>query len=281
MKTLLYATDLRNESVSLLHYAYELSQQLKLKLVVVHVYDLPPVSIPAYNDDLQIDLRVSDERKHALRAYWYEHLNDLIASGTADIQMQAVEDSSVVNGIISAARSVFADMILVGTKSKDSKRGFFAGNIARSLVDKVSVPLLIVPHHIKTVKLHEVVYASALESDDLKALKTLISIARPFLAKIKVLHISTKDEFESETQLSWFKELIAEHVNYPHIEYKSIASEDIFGTINRYVLESGADMLAMLEREERNLLRGLFHQDLVKKMQSQLSVPLISFRIQD
>ncbi|WP_340202047.1 universal stress protein [Ascidiimonas sp. W6] len=281
MKTLLYATDLRTESVSLLKYAYELSKQLNVKLIVVHVYDLPPVSIPGYLDDLKIDLKVSDEKRHALRAYCYQHLDTKASKNNNELQVEAVEDTSVINGILSVARSVFADLILVGTQGKYKKKALFAGNIARSLVTKVAVPLMIVPHETKELKIHTIVYASALESKDIMALKTLAGIARPFLATIKVLHISTKDEYESEEQLLWFKELVQEYLNYKRIEYEVITSEDIFGAINKYVLDSKSDILAMLERKERNLLRSLFHQDLVKKMQTDLSIPLISFRMDE
>lgn len=282
MKTLLCATDLREETAFLLQYAYNLSTRLKVKLVVVHVYDLPPVNISGFQDNIQLDLRVSDEQKHALKAYCTDHLGSAFTTNKGNIQIYAVEDSSVVNGIITAARSIFADLIMVGTKSKNSQRGFFAGNIARTLVDKVNVPLIIVPgEKIQEPKLQNIVYASALESKDIEALKTLASLAKPFQATINVLHVSVKSEFDSEEQLQWFQELVKEYVTYSNIKYHLITSEDIFGTINNYVDEIGADMLVMLERKERNLLRSLYHQDLVKRMESKLSIPLVSFRMEE
>jgi nucleotide-binding universal stress UspA family protein len=281
MKTLLYATDLREETAPLLQFAFNLSKKLKVKLIVLHVYDLPPVGIPGYHDNLQIDLKVSDEQKYALKTYCYEHLGKRFSDNSSNVQIQAVEDSSVVNGILAAARSTFADLIIVGTKGKNSQRGLFAGNIARSLVDKVTVPLMIIPREVQAFKLQKIVYASALESKDIEALKSLVSLARPFLASINVLHVSVKSEFESEEQLLWFQELVKEGVDYNRIEYHLIKSEDIFDAINQYVDEIEADMLVMLERKERNLLRSLYHQDLVKKMQSSLSVPLVSFKLHE
>ena len=282
MKTLLFATDLREETSFLLQYAYNLSASLKVKLVVVHVFDLPPVNISGFQDNIQLDLRASDEQKHALKVYCTDHLGKAFKASKGTIQIHAVEDSSVVNGIIAAARSTFADLIMVGTKSKNSQRGFFAGNIARTLVDKVNVPLIIVPpEEIQGLKLKNIVYASALESKDIEALKTLASLAKPFQATINVLHVSVKNEFESEEQLQWFQELVKEYVTYNHIKYHLITSENIFDTINKYVDEINADMLVMLERKERNLLRSLYHQDLVKRMESKLSIPLVSFRLDE
>ena len=44
-----------------------------------------------------------------------------------------------------------------------------------------------------------------------------------------------------------------------------------------YLEEIEADMVAMLEREKRSLGKKLFHTDLVKKMEQQSLIPLISF----
>ncbi|MGB5370769.1 MAG: hypothetical protein WBN18_10080, partial [Flavobacteriaceae bacterium] len=56
-------------------------------------------------------------------------------------------------------------------------------------------------------------------------------------------------------------------------------SDNILDTLQGYLDESKADVLAMLEREDRGIYRKLFHRDIVLRMESKIDIPLMSFNV--
>ena len=57
----------------------------------------------------------------------------------------AVVEGEFDEAIISAADKYHADMIVVGTHSRKGLNKFFVGNLAEKILNKVSVPVLVVP----------------------------------------------------------------------------------------------------------------------------------------
>ena len=80
-------------------------------------------------------------------------------------------------------------------------------------------------------------------------------------------------------QMEWFKELLLEKVNYSKIDFNLLYSESVFEDLQAFVVEENASMLAMLERSEELSLKRLFHRDLVKRMQDEIDIPLLSYNV--
>ena len=66
-------------------------------------------------------------------------------------------------------------------------------------------------------------------------------------------------------------------VTYDKIDTEIIYSEDVFEALKSYLNEKNADMVSMLERSSKGIMKMLFHTDLVKKMETLGNVPLMSF----
>jgi predicted nucleic acid-binding protein len=81
----------------------------------------------------------------------------------------------------------------------------------------------------------------------------------------------------SKNLLEWFKKSLSEKVHYQNIEIETIFSEDIFETLKLSIDESEADIVAMMERKHKPEINYLLHRDLVKRMQSSIKAPLLSF----
>ena len=276
MKTILYATDYSKNSIAALKYAQKLSIMVAARLVVTHVFSYPIVTQGMIIEHLP------EMRKQALKTHRTK-LEDFCKAHlgqewkTKKIQIAPVEDLAILDGVLAIAADWHAELIVVGAKGESAFQDTILGTTTKRLIKKAACPVLAIPSEASYAAPKTIVYATDFEQEDVFAIQKTVELAQHFKSKIRVVHISTKKEYAGEIQMEWFKNALAEKVNYQSLEFKLLFSEDIFESLRNYLVEVNADMVVMLEREKQGFLKKLFHRDLVKKMQSYGELPLLSF----
>jgi nucleotide-binding universal stress UspA family protein len=215
------------------------------------------------------------EHRTKLAEFCQEHLGSEWKD--PNIRLEVIENKSIIKGIIAAASEWHASMLVVGMWGGSGIRELIMGSTTKKLIEKAPCPVLAIPYDISHRTIKTIVYATDFEEEDVHAIKKLVEMAQPLDAEINVVHITTENEYAGETQMEWFKDMLNEKVNYPKIEFQLLFSEDVFNSLRTYLGDVGADLMVMLEREKRGVLKKWFHQDLVKKMESYGRVPLMSF----
>ena len=276
MKTILYATDYSKNSIAALRYAQKLSIMVAARLVVTHVFSYPIVTQGMIIEHLP------EMRKQALKTHRTK-LEDFCKAHlgqewkTKKIQIAPLEDLAILDGVLAIAADWHAELIVVGAKGESAFQDTILGTTTKRLIKKAACPVLAIPSEASYAAPKTIVYATDFEQEDVYAIQKTVELAQHFKSKIRVVHISTKKEYAGEIQMEWFKNALAEKVNYQSLEFKLLFSEDIFESLRDYLVEVNADMVVMLEREKQGFLKKLFHRDLVKKMQSYGELPLLSF----
>ena len=278
MNTILYATDYSENSAAALKYAHALSRQLVNRLVITHVFDYPTVLGSEVLSEPFPNLEKDNFKMHRskLEKFCAEHLGD--QWDTPNIALEIEENKSVIKGIISVAEKWHAQIILVGMKGGSGLREILMGNTAKQLIEKAPCPILAVPGDASYTAIEKIVYATDFEEEDIYAIKKLVEIAKPLDAEIKVVHISTKEEYAGNPQMEWFKETLVEKVTYEKMTFQVLFSENIYDSLRIYLGDVGADLMVMLEREKKGFIKKWFHKDIVIKFESYGRVPLMSFR---
>jgi len=252
-----------------------LSKTLKTKLIVLHVYDIPPISVSTIRPRKLLRNAAYEENLDVLKKYCSKHLKD--KPKKTNIRFEVQEHISVSEGVLSKIKELSPDMLLVGMKDEHTARGLFSGSIAKALIEKVSCPLLIVPNTKPFKKIMTIAYATDFEEGDIYALQKLVKIALPTNAKIKIVHIPTKDEYAGDDQMEWFKEMLNQKITYKNIDFEIISYDTAYEGLRTYIDTNKIDIIALLEREEGSFLKTLFHKDLIKKMESNITIPMLSF----
>ena len=278
MKTVLYATDYSQNSVAALQLSYLLAQKFKAKLIVMHVFDIPislasPLSVSYMNKEKQLFV----ENRSKLKTFCSEHLGE--GRENANISFMVEEDGSVWNGILEKAIKFDADMIVVGTKGVSQVKKFILGSTTKALIRKAPCSVLAVPEAAKAVHFKKMVYATDFEQADIFALRRLVKIAKKFAAQVRVVHITTQKEYAGEEQMEWFKEMLKEKIDYKKLDFDLIISDTIFEELVRYLEDSEADLLVMLERKDNTLYQKYLQSDMVRKLVKDIKVPLLSFNV--
>ncbi len=276
MKTLLYATDYSENSLPAFHYAQMLSESLKARLYVLHVFDMKATFISTvsltYAKREEIVLR---EQAEKLEKFCKKHSGENVM---ADSLLPVVHENSIPSaGILEKVESLNAEMIIIGTKGSSLLQDLFMGSTASNLISDSYIPVLAVPSVSGVRPIEKIVYATAFEEADILAVRKLVALAGAIDAEIKLVHITNKKEYAGEDQMAWFREMLENKVDYPMITFDLLFSEDISGTLLDYVRKEGGDLIVMLERESPNFLQRLWRQDTVKKVKMQLELPLLSF----
>ncbi|MEZ2415582.1 universal stress protein [Muriicola sp. E247] len=275
MKNLLYATDFSENSVPAFHFAMMLSERLKAKLHVLHVYDMKATFISTVS-------LTYGKREEVMYKEQLEKLEDFCKKNYGpelpdylDLIVHEHGISSV--GILDKVEALNADLILLGTKGSSLLKDLIMGSTASSLIKNSYIPVLAIPNEHQSKPIEKIVYATAFEEADILAVRRLVEFAKPFDAEIKLVHVSTKNEYAGEDQMAWFREMLEHKVAYKKISCDLRFSDDVFNTLYNYFKEEDASIIAMLERESPGLFKGIWHQDTVKRMKLQLDRPLLSF----
>lgn len=276
MKTILYATDYSGNSIASLKNAYNISQRLSAGFVVLHVFDIPLyVGASIFRPEQQIEKYAFEEHLDILKRFCKKHLGNELDK--MDVRPMVIKNVSIVEGILMKSKELLPDMIMVGMQESQSQRGLFGGDIGKALIEKAPCPVLVLPKHSNAIKIENIMYATDFEEDDIYAIEKLVTVAKPFNAKITVIHISPKDEYAGEAQMQWFMEMLQLKVSYENIETKVIFSDHIYEELMTALNSVKADVLAMLERKSHGFFRKIFHRDLVKRMESHIEIPLLSY----
>lgn len=276
MKTLLYATDYSKNSVTALQFAHKLGQDLGTRLVITHIFNFPAVlgeEVPGVRPIPEIN-PFKFHRKE-LEKFCSEHLGDKWYN--ANIQLEPVQNASVIKGIMSKAEEYHVQLIAMGTRGGNGLGELILGSTTKKLIEKAPCPIMAIPRGVLPGNLDTMVYATDFEEEDIHAIKKLVEIAKPLNATIRVVHISTNGDYEGDLQMEWFKDMLASKVDYPKIVFELLFSEDVLGTLRIYLGVVNADMVVMLEREKKGFLKKWFQRDLVKQMEDYGEVILMSF----
>lgn len=278
MKTILYATDYSQNSVPALRLAHRLAKLFEAKLMVMHVFDTPisiasTVSLTSMNKEKKLFV----EHRAKLKAFVNIHLGD--KREEVSISFIVEENGTIRNAILEKATKFDADVVVVGTKGVSPLREFLLGSTTKALIRNASCMVLAVPPQFKAHNLKTFVYASAFEQADIFAITRLVRIAKVFDAQIKIIHITTQNEYAGDQQMEWFKEMLQQKVTYEKLHFDLIFSDAIFEELNEYLNVTEADLLAMLERKDATLLGKYLQKDLVNKMVTEITVPLLSFNV--
>lgn len=274
MKTILYATDCNPKTVPVLQYAEQLSTELDTQLIVVYVYDVPPTSGRIIKSKKQIGFSLKEEKMAFMTNYCEQNFVGVIDK--IKVRFVAQYNTSVSDAIVHIAEHINVDVLLIGMKNEHTQRGLFSGNIANSLLEKVTCKLLIVPNTIQYKKISTIVYATDFDEDDSKSISQLVDLASEYAATIKIVHIDTPVHKKSKEQMELFKKIVEQTISYPSITYTIIKSATVSKGLRRFIGDEHADVIAMLERTEQSIFKKLFYKDTVKTIESQIKIPLLA-----
>ncbi|WP_372745865.1 universal stress protein [Lutibacter sp.] len=276
MKTILCAVDFSTSAIFALKYAAELCKKTNTSLFVINIYNYSTFAASIKEPNFLTDKEITAKKTAELELFCKQHL--LQDFEKTNCKIKAIEGVSVVDQINKKAQLLNAFLIIVGMKGINKFKDFFIGTTTKKLIEKAICPVLAIPNEFEEYNFKTFVYATDFEKEDIFAIKELAQLAEKLNSTIKVVHIANENNNKAFDEMEWFKELVNQKVTYKKLKFKLLFSDDILNTLHEYIEENNAHIIAMLERKKVGFLNDFLHGDLVKKFESYINIPLLSFR---
>jgi len=169
------------------------------------------------------------------------------------------------------------DLIVIGTNGESDLAQFYTGSDSYEVAKKSAIPVLIVPENYSHKTIKKILFASDYTKDDSLQMEQLLKFTKPVAAELEVIHISRKDTLLSSelyrTFVSYTQDILSSIAN---VHFKRIVSDDPIETIEDYIGQSGADLLA-LKYKKHSLLYKFLHQNLIKELAADQQLPILIF----
>ena len=272
MKKILFTTDFSANANKAFYFALNIAEKHKAELILAHVFDIPNV----YNYPIEYN---PSEMKPGIIKDWKRTLRDFFAKHDTKVKAKfdAVENPSVLKGILSLIKTHDPQLVIVGTRGKSRLKEVIFGSTTKALVKHSPIPVMAIPEDTSQKDFDKVLYASDLREDDVQALSRLVKLVEPYQPEIQILHVYPESEYKGIERIKWFKELVKENIAYKRISFEILHSDDIFSALHNHMVWDRFDLLVMLEKKRSGIIDKIFHEDLVKKMQFHTRIPLLSY----
>lgn len=277
MKNILIPTDLSSNSSNAISYAFQLFRNSNVQFYILHVdhpiIDMPTSSIEFMSTTTYPDLESQKKMVEKQIFKIIEKLNSKDDNFNYEIENEIGFAGDV---IVSKAKELNCDLIIMGTKGATGLSQFFIGSVTASVIRKSAVSVLAIPENFTFEKLEKIVFATDYEGiSNKKTLQPLFEIARTFDAKVMMFHaIEAKEPIAAyiEELQVWKAEKNFHHVRHTN----SIAScENIPDGILDFAGENEADLIAIIPHTY-NFFENLLHKSVSKQIAFESKTPILA-----
>lgn len=284
MKTILVLTDFSIRADHAAHYALKLAQKIKANLLLCNVFAVPAANFISAGVDWPVEnSEVFEEDSKNDLSELTERLNDILDhTSAADEFRPLIEQCSKAGSIINAINEIAASyqvlMAVVGMHFATGFGPFLSDDHTNEIIEKVNVPVLVVPNQMKFSNFDKIAFATDLTYRGIDVLHCLHGITKYFDSEILITYVADEkisDQVEHHNVHNFFNRAITQ-VKYPKIYYRAIHAKSIVSGLDWLSEHTDIDLLVLVHRK-RNFLQKVFEGSITQKMASHLIKPMLVF----
>lgn len=192
----------------------------------------------------------------------------------------SIKIGETVAEIDRAANDLNVGLIVMGLQGLGKTSRFFFGSNSRSLINKATCPVLVIPERSTYSIPEKIVFATDYYDSDLDSLVQLVAIAKSFDSEIIMVHIfDESDEEQSEaSMINFISNQIFKTVTYPRLTYRVYYDKDTAHGIKKFCESTEADLVVVSARKQ-NLYQKLFGKSITKELVYETEIPLLVFHV--
>ncbi|MDP1728333.1 MAG: universal stress protein [Bacteroidota bacterium] len=279
MKTILVPTDFSKNADNALKFAIGLAKEEKDKILLLNAWEIgyPATEIPITGEIIAQQLLSAETNSK-------KRLDSIILKlRESDVKCDRISvEGQVVDAVLNAIEKYRVNLVIMGTKGASGLKEIFIGSNTAKVIQKTNCPLIAVPKGAVFNSLKRITFATNYKTEDIKALKKVVKIAKLFKADITLLHVADENykKEESEILLKTFTDKVTKKLQFSQLTYKLIYGKNIEKKLDDYVKQKHADLFVMSTLHP-NLFDRLFGGSLVKTMAYHTKMPLMVFHHPD
>jgi nucleotide-binding universal stress UspA family protein len=274
MKNILVPIDFSDASFNAISYAAFLANVFEANLLLLHVYSNNSASEKKQRSAVEPDENLGTTDENFLK----KQIDGIERRFTVKIKSLLMKGNPV-NIINEMAKKYHSDLIIMGMKGKGESNSIF-GSTTTAMIDKTSIPLLVVPKKAGYQTIDTITLASDFKDEKLLS---HFSLLEKFIAKfnpfIQILNVQ-----KNKSQLT--AEMIADKMRaglqwdkYNH-SFNIVEKDNIEEAINKFLEKHSTDLLVMVARKHSFIEKALGASH-TEKMTHQTKKPLLIFHETD
>ncbi len=268
MKKILCPTDFSDVADQAIAYAAKLSKKIGAELTLLNVQSV--FSLPV-EEVIKGKYLATEPILERLDKQSYQVMDVFKISCRSEVQ---ASNSSLSDIILQRAKDF--DLIVMGTNGSDDYYEFFFGSRSYQLAKESTIPVLLVPGGCGYQDISTLVVAFDYEHEQEFPMKQLIEFTSLLKAKINIVQVKNHYTREVEVNSEDVQERTKMLYNLSDIEFDTLFSDEISSSINKYVLETKADALALCSINH-SIITKLFHTSVIKALSANSGYPIFIF----
>ena len=276
MKTILFPTDFSKNATHASRYAEMLAKLYDANLVLLHVHHIPMV--PQSNHSFEVRNAISLNEKGA-KEDLDVFTNKFKENSNLPVERisQRVEYGFPAETIVEIARSIKADMIVMGTKGASDIIDKWLGTHAQEVMKTAECPVFTIPKNVPIDYPQRILYAADLKKDEILATEKLLFMAKPLGASCKVVHIHENFEPNIGHIVEETIKELEERFKGEDITIQQFQRDDIVEGLESYIKTYRPNILAMAIHE-KSFLSNIFDTSISRHFIQEAKLPMLTFK---
>lgn len=274
MEHLLVTTDFSDNSKAAVRFALQMANQGQYKLVFLHVTEI----LKPFKWTEEFFASFEQKEIAGLEQHLKKFVMELSAeTGSTVIDPQYVvrNSSSVPANMVHYAEQHNIPYICIARKGGGNTLRLF-GSTASTLIEKSSVPLIVVPEDYQPKAIEHVFYASDLEHVH-DELNDVLQFSTPLNAKVELIHFSSPAHPEAEQKFRSITEGLGAQGVTAHLEALDLDTP-LADKLSQAVDRFKPSILVMFTRQDRTFFEKLFLSSISAEFAAASIVPLLVYR---
>ena len=274
MRKILIPTDFSENALNAIKYALELFKYERSEFIIMHAF-----ADEVYEHTIEMPRELFELYKEKVWEQSDKKLQKLVAEMLTISPNPKHEYNyiSVFGSLVDEANAIVdkenIDVLVMGTKGKSNDRDVLFGSNALQVIKYVKCPVLAIPSKYHDVHPQNILFTTVYQLPyKRRELKLLSTIAKRFVATIKVLHISKFSEL-SHRQLD-NQDIIKCGIQENKTEFLNQQGEDVTLIINDFIQKNNIDMLVMVNTR-RSYFENVLNTSTIEKIGWQIQIPFL------
>jgi nucleotide-binding universal stress UspA family protein len=282
MKTILVLTDFSINAEYTAYYALKFAQKINANLLLCNIYALPPgkerkaldvwpkgpYESNSNNDLGEITARLKTELDKGDKGDFRPEIDQYSKEGLV---------IDTVNDIVSTHHILMA---IISMHSGNFLETLISGNHVIDIIEKATVPVLIIPYQVRFRDYKTIAFATDLTLTDIDVLRSLSTLAKYTGSDILITHVADKNNNlsreEEEFNMKQFFNQSPLKINNPGVRYHAIKSSSTTTGLKELTQEIETDMLVLIRREN-NVFQKIFENNVIRNLADHPAKPLLIF----
>ncbi len=276
MKRVLIPTDFSGNAWNTIMYAMQLYNNIPCEFYLLNTYELKPIQLLNTVSSQRVGhfydtIRIDSEKGLKLT------LDDIKATmpQVHHTFKTVTKSGSLLSNIDQLMKSVFFDMIIIGTKGANGAKEVFIGSTTQKVISTIkNCPVLIIPEEARFQKITTLAFATDFERVYYTSeIKPIIYFAKHFDASVKMIHVKEDSVFN---EVQHYNANVLEEF-FKNLDYDIHTANDstsIKNEIQKLVEKVAADLLIMINYEH-SFIERLTREAVIKKMTFHTEIPFL------